>query len=86
MHSNIRKSDFVFLLENMKIQLHRALLNIPNAELERKRNIQGFNVSGFSAIIHVIEHFSYHTGQITTLTKLYTGGDTGYYSDRNLNV
>lgn len=85
-HSNIRKSDLVFLLENMKIQIQRSFKELPAIELERTRNIQGFNVSGFSAIVHVLEHFSYHTGQITTLTKIFSGSDTGYYTDLNLNV
>jgi DNA repair protein RecN (Recombination protein N) len=55
------------------------------AEYYRIRKIQGFEVSGFSALMHVLEHFSYHTGQITTITKVVTGKDTGYYSGMNLN-
>jgi uncharacterized damage-inducible protein DinB len=37
--------------------------------------IQGFSVSGLTAISHVYEHFSYHTGQIVYLTKLLQGKD-----------
>lgn len=84
-HKNIRKSDFVFLLGNMKVQLQRCLRDLDDKKLEQSYIIQGFNVTGFSALIHVIEHFSYHTGQITTLTKLYTNQDTGYYADLDLN-
>lgn len=84
-HPNIRKSEFVFLLENLKINLLRTLEEMPVHKLNEKINIQGFEVSGYSAIIHVLEHFSYHTGQITTLTKLFTNSETGYYSGINLN-
>ena len=35
--------------------------------------------------VHVIEHFSYHTGQITTLTKWLTNKDTSFYSGVDLN-
>lgn len=83
---NIRKSDFIFLLENLKVQLKNCLEELPEEEFYRKRKIQGFDVSGFSAVIHVLEHFSYHAGQITTLTKIYSNQDTGFYSGLNLNV
>lgn len=83
-HQNIRKSDFIFLMENLKVQLKKCLEKMPEDILTRNKTIQGYNVTGFSAIVHVIEHFSYHTGQITTLTKMYVDKDTGYYSERHL--
>jgi len=85
-HLNIRKSDFIFLLENLKVQLIACLMDLHEDVFDKNYVIQGFSVSGFSIIIHVIEHFSYHTGQITTLTKLVTSKDTDYYSGLDLNV
>lgn len=85
-HPNIRKSEFVFLLENLKVNLLRTLNEMPTGKLSQMISIQGFEVTGYSAIIHVLEHFSYHTGQITTLTKLFTNQETGYYSGINLNA
>lgn len=85
-HHNIRKADFVFLLENLKVKLQDCLREMPEAVLSQPLRIQGFDVTGFSVLVHVIEHFSYHTGQITTLTKLYSQQDTGYYTGLNLNV
>lgn len=85
-HHNIRKADFIFLLENLKIQLKTCFNEMNDDILVKELEIQGFSVSGFSAIIHVVEHFSYHTGQITTLTKIYTNKETGFYSDLNLNT
>ena len=82
---NIRKSDFIFLLENVKSQLNRFFQELEEKELDEIYSIQGFNVTGFSAIAHVIEHFSYHTGQITLLTKIHTGKETGFYSEIDLN-
>lgn len=86
LHNNIRKSDFIFLLENLKVNLQACLREMPESKLDERLRIQGFEVSGFSVLIHVLEHFSYHTGQITTLTKLYSDRDTGYYSGLNLNA
>ncbi len=81
----IKKAELIFLLENLRMSLRTVLEDLTDSTLERKYNIQGFEVSGFSAIIHVLEHFSYHTGQITLLTKLLTEKDTGYYKNMNLN-
>jgi uncharacterized damage-inducible protein DinB len=36
-------------------------------------SIQGFHISGLVAILHVYEHFAYHAGQITYITKLRCG-------------
>lgn len=85
-HQNIRKSDFIFLLENLKVQLTTCLGELTDSDYGKMINIQGFHVTGFSAIIHVIEHFSYHTGQITTMTKLFTSKTTDYYAGLNLNA
>ena len=83
-HRNIRKSDFVFLLENLKMQLKDNLKDMPESQLVKHTKIQDFDVSGYSAITHVIEHFSYHTGQITFLAKLYSNQETNYYSGLDL--
>lgn len=39
-------------------------------DLLREYTIQGFHETGLSAVAHVFEHFSHHTGQIIYLTKL----------------
>lgn len=85
-HRNIRKSDFVFLMENLKMQLKENLEIVPKDVFSRETVIQGFNVTGFSAVTHVIEHFSYHTGQITLLAKLYSNQETNYYSGLDLDA
>lgn len=82
---NIRKSDFIFLLENLKSQLNRCFDELDEKDFENIYSIQGFKVTGFSSIAHVMEHFSYHTGQITLLTKIHTGKETGFYSEIDLN-
>jgi uncharacterized damage-inducible protein DinB len=41
--------------------------------------VQGYDVTVLQAVYHVVEHFSHHTGQIIFATKLFTGGDLGFY-------
>ena len=53
--------------------------------LLRNRVIQGSTHSGIGIIIHVTEHYSYHTGQIIFLTKLYKNIDMGFYAGTDLN-
>lgn len=70
---NALESDLRFFLDELKEE-----------DLEKNYSIQIFEVSGFSALVHVIEHCSYHTGQITLLTKLFTNRSMGYYDNQQL--
>ncbi len=83
--TKIKKGELVFLLENMRSNLRQTLEELDPQQITTVYNVQGFDVTGFSIVVHVIEHFSYHTGQITTLTKLLTNKDTAYYADVDLN-
>ena len=56
------------------------------ADLERTWNVQGFTETGVAIVLHVVEHFSYHVGQITLHTKLLLDIDTGYYTGQDLNA
>lgn len=47
-------------------------------ELKRVHSIQGFRVTGFQAVAHVVEHFAYHAGQIIFVAKLKLGEDLGF--------
>lgn len=50
------------------------------------RSVQGFSKTGLSIILHITEHYSYHTGQIALLTKLMTNEDLGFYKGLDLNT
>ena len=39
------------------------------SELDRVRRIQTYDLDGWKALYHVVEHMSYHTGQIVLLAK-----------------
>ena len=48
----------------------RLLQKVSAREFKRSYTIQGFRISGMTAIQHVLEHFAYHCGQIVYVTKL----------------
>ena len=41
---------------------------------------QNFELTVTEAMLHVVEHFAQHTGQIILITKALTGEDLGFYS------
>jgi uncharacterized damage-inducible protein DinB len=49
-------------------------------QLLEKRTIQGFDVTMLEAILHVVEHFSMHTGQIILLAKQMTAKDMRFHN------
>ncbi len=81
----LKRSDLIFQLEAIKIKMNEVLNELDDNHLKASLEIQGFNTSGLSAIIHVIEHFSYHTGQIALLTKLFVNEDLGFYDGYELD-
>jgi uncharacterized damage-inducible protein DinB len=59
---------------------------LSETDLSRTWKVQGFSETGLSVVFHVVEHFSYHVGQITLHTKLALDVDTGYYNGHDLNT
>jgi len=70
------------LFERLKRTVNEAVATLarldPDKLLEKHR-IQGLEVSALEAVLHVVEHFSMHTGQIILLTKLLTATDLHFY-------
>jgi len=55
-------------------------------ELLAKRFVQKiYEETGLSILVHVVEHFSYHVGQVTYVVKMLKDMDTGYYAGEDLN-
>jgi len=57
----------------------QTLAQFDEVRLLDRFTIQGLEVSALAAIMHVVEHFSMHTGQIILLTKLLTATDLHFY-------
>ena len=68
-------------------ELDRQLIaDASDAPLQRRCLPQGFDQTVLDAVFHVVEHFSYHTGQIVLLAKWHAGGRVRLYDDRRLNT
>ena len=63
-----------------------AIASMTPEALLRDYPIQGRSVTGTAAVFHVVEHFSFHTGQIVSTTKLLTGRDLSLYDPQGRRV
>ncbi|MBP7239047.1 MAG: DUF1572 family protein [Saprospiraceae bacterium] len=75
----INREELSQLLTSSMEQIKPVISNLPADELLNKRAVQTFEESGISILIHVTEHFSYHTGQIAYITKMLTDNPLGFY-------
>jgi uncharacterized damage-inducible protein DinB len=73
-------------LEKALSDASRVLDGLDPASLLMPRRVQGFTESGLSILVHVVEHFSYHTGQIAYIVKARKDVDLGFYRGQNLNA
>ncbi len=76
------------LLNKLKTTVGSAveiMRSLKEDDLLQKHSVQGRDLSAIGIIIHVVEHYSYHTGQIIYWTKLLKDRDLGFYSNVDLN-
>jgi len=66
-------------------QAVNTIRSIEESRLLKIHSVQGFRMSGIGIIVHVTEHYSYHTGQIIFWTKQLTGIGLGFYANTDLN-
>ena len=70
---------------NLKESLRQAcdvIAELTKQQLIEKVTVQKYEVSGLAAVIHVVEHFSLHTGQIIYATKLLINQDLSLYDSQ----
>jgi len=79
-----RKELLLKLTDTLKRAVN-VIRNTDGTRLMKIHSVQGFSYSGIGIIIHVTEHYSYHTGQIIFWTKQLTNKDLGFYANVDLN-
>ncbi len=63
----------------------RVIFDANVKQLLQQRSVQGFTFSGVGVIVHAVEHYSYHTGQIAFWVKQLKDVDLGFYEGMDLN-
>ena len=79
----IARDDLLTLLRQTISDVDATLAGFDVDSLLEHKRIQGLEVSALEAILHVVEHFSMHTGQIILLTKMIANSDLGFYEFRD---
>ena len=77
------------LFEQLKTTVNDVKGTFQSISMERLlalKHVQGFQFSGVGNIIHVVEHFSYHTGQIAFWVKQLNNEQLGFYDGHDLNT
>lgn len=69
------------MLDKLKQDVDAVLNKIKMKDFTKKHDVQVYQETGVSILVHVVEHFSYHVGQITYFTKWRKDVDTQYYSE-----
>ncbi|MFA6240144.1 MAG: DinB family protein [Candidatus Hydrogenedentales bacterium] len=72
-------------LDTIERDAKAVLRRVDPETLLDKRPVQAYEETGLSCLVHVVEHFSYHVGQITYMVKSRLAVDTQYYAGEDLN-
>jgi uncharacterized damage-inducible protein DinB len=75
----VPRTELHSLLKQTLNEVDAALREYDADRLLERRTIQGSDVTALEAILHVVEHFAMHTGQILMLTKMLTNSDLAFY-------
>ncbi|MEM6799961.1 MAG: DUF1572 family protein [Bacteroidota bacterium] len=74
------------MLDELEKDAEKVLNNSSAEILTTDFVVQGYRETGLSILIHIVEHFSGHIGQITYFVKAKKDISTGYYEGHNLDV
>jgi uncharacterized damage-inducible protein DinB len=75
----IPKEELLMTLRQTLSEADGTLARMDSEKLLEQKKIQGLDVSALEAILHVVEHFSMHTGQIILLAKMFSEIDLEFY-------
>lgn len=82
----VPRAELQSLLEKTLDEVDSTLERLDANGLLGRHTIQGSDVSALEAVLHVVEHFSMHTGQILLLTKMLIGSDLAFYKFEGTNA
>ncbi|WP_149275884.1 DinB family protein [Pareuzebyella sediminis] len=74
------------MLSDTVDRVKESVASISISRMLKHQEVQGYDLSGIGNIIHLVEHFSYHTGQIAFWVKLLNDEQLGFYDGIDLNA
>lgn len=75
----VPSAELIERLEATVAEAVSTLRRLDRSRLTEQRHIQAYEVSLLRAILHAVEHFSYHTGQIIFIVKMLRDEDLRFY-------
>jgi len=83
-NNGVRKAELQTMFCQTIENAERVIKHLHSDTMTDEKMVQVFMLSKIGIIIHVIEHLSYHTGQIASITKSICDQDLGFYGDVDL--
>lgn len=80
----VSREKLLELLNALEPDVRRILIKVDAEDLMTVKPVQVYEHTVLTMLIHVTEHFSYHTGQIAWITKMLTDEDLGFYAGEDL--
>lgn len=81
----LTKAAVLKKLEDTVNTAKRVIFDTTPEQFVKVRQVQGFSLSGVGIVLHAVEHYSYHTGQIAFWVKQLKNRDLGFYDGMDLN-
>ena len=82
----LNKSEVFKKLEDTVDTAKRVIFDASADQFLKVRSVQGFTFSGIGVVLHAVEHYSYHTGQIAFWVKQLKDKDLGFYEGIDLKI
>ena len=67
------KAELMAGLTDVVTRVRSTIQAMGSADLDRGIRVQGYDTDGLGVVFHIVEHMSYHTGQIVATTKQLQG-------------
>jgi uncharacterized damage-inducible protein DinB len=80
----IPRAELIQKVREVMTEIDEVLDRLKPEDLERPIVVQGFDETGLGILIHVVEHFSYHVGQMAYIVKARLDKQTDFYGGINL--
>jgi uncharacterized damage-inducible protein DinB len=73
------KAELILMMTNLSKELRSCIESVTSDKLLGILPIHNKQETGISVLIHITEHFSFHAGQITYITKWLKEQQTNFY-------